>query len=175
MTLPTLVIFSGLPGAGKSTLAAQLASRLSATYLRIDTIEQGLREICGLTNTGGSGYELAHRIAQENLMLGNNVVADSVNPWHLTRDGWNRVALDAGARYVNVEVVCTDEHEHKRRVETRIATVPGLKLPTWQDVLQRDYQPWSGQRIVVDTAGKSADHCLTELLSAKEFLDHRSK
>jgi len=48
----TLIIFAGLPGSGKSTLAAKLASRLAAAYLRIDTIEQGLRDVCGLAFGG---------------------------------------------------------------------------------------------------------------------------
>lgn len=42
-----LYIFAGLPGSGKSTLAKKLAQKLGATYLRIDTIEQGLRDTCG--------------------------------------------------------------------------------------------------------------------------------
>ncbi|EEQ16447.1 Uncharacterised protein [Yersinia frederiksenii] len=38
-----LIIFSGLPGTGKSTIAHLLAERLKAVYLRIDTIEQAIR------------------------------------------------------------------------------------------------------------------------------------
>lgn len=39
-----LIIFSGLPGSGKSTIARALAQRLGAVYLRIDTIEQAIRD-----------------------------------------------------------------------------------------------------------------------------------
>ena len=39
-----LIIFSGLPGSGKSTIARALAQQLGAVYLRIDTIEQAIRE-----------------------------------------------------------------------------------------------------------------------------------
>ena len=38
-----LIIFGGLPGTGKTTLARKLANDLGATYLRIDTIERALR------------------------------------------------------------------------------------------------------------------------------------
>jgi len=92
MKLGALIIFSGLPGSGKSTLACQLASRLGATYLRIDTIEQGLREVCEISQIDGKGYRLTYRIAQENLRAGNIVIADSVNPWNLTRRECNEVA-----------------------------------------------------------------------------------
>jgi predicted kinase len=164
METGTLIIFAGLPGSGKSTLAAKLASRLAATYLRIDTIEQGLRDVCGLSKVEGEGYRLAYRMAGENLRLGNTVIADSVNPWELTRKEWNDVAKQAGARFINIEVVCSDPEEHRKRVESRAASVPGLKMPTWQDVLERDYHPWKGKRCSVDTAGKGEEDCLTELL-----------
>jgi len=116
MKLGTLVILSGLPGSGKSTLGKQLASKLGAMYLRIDTIEQGLRDVCGLSQIDGKGYALTYRIAQENLSLGNNVIADSVNPWELTRSEWNNVAKEIGAVFINVEVICADKNEHRRRV-----------------------------------------------------------
>ncbi len=35
-----LIVFGGLPGTGKTTLARAFAQRRRATYLRIDTIEQ---------------------------------------------------------------------------------------------------------------------------------------
>jgi len=42
--MPKLFIFSGLPGTGKTTLSRQLAQHVGAAYLRIDTIEQALRD-----------------------------------------------------------------------------------------------------------------------------------
>ena len=37
-----LIIFAGLPGTGKTTLATEIARRIQATYLRIDSIEQAM-------------------------------------------------------------------------------------------------------------------------------------
>lgn len=51
-----LYIFAGLPGSGKTTLAQELAQRVKACYLRIDTIEQALRDLCALhVQTEGIG------------------------------------------------------------------------------------------------------------------------
>lgn len=52
-----LIIFSGLPGSGKSTIARALARRLRAVYLRIDTIEQAIRDAEQADNEmGPAGY-----------------------------------------------------------------------------------------------------------------------
>jgi predicted kinase len=165
----TLYIFAGLPGSGKSTLAQALAARVDAAYLRIDTIEQALRDLCTM-DVQGEGYRLAYRVAADNLALGRSVVADSCNPIELTRREWERTALDVGARYVNIEVVCSDATEHRRRVETRATSVMGLALPTWENVVTREYHPWSVARIVVDTSRetptRSIDRLLAELRAA---------
>ena len=159
----TLYIFAGLPGSGKSTLAKQIARQRDAAYLRVDTIEQALRDLCGI-DVQGEGYRLAYRVALDNLRIGRNVVADSCNPIELTRREWERVAIDAGARRVNIEVVCSDPSEHRRRIETRTVDVAGLALPTWEDVVQREYHAWTADRIVVDTAAQSPQRTVERLL-----------
>jgi predicted kinase len=157
-------IFSGLPGSGKTTLAQGLAARVGAVYLRIDTIEQGLRELCQV-QVEGEGYRLTYRIATDNLRLGNSVVADSCNPIELTRREWEEVAVAAAVPYANIEVTCSDPIEHRRRIDTRVSTVPGLQLPTWEDVVKREYHPWTVSRIVIDTAGCSAAESLEALVA----------
>ena len=163
MNRPTLYIFAGLPGSGKSTIAQELAKVTKAVYLRIDTVEQGLRDLCGL-NVGGEGYRLSYRIAADNLKLGSSVIADACNPVELTRTEWNAVAEHEGAGFVNIEVICSDKTEHRHRVETRKGTVAGLKLPTWEQVETREYHRWQCERLVVDTAGKSPAECVKEIL-----------
>ena len=100
--VPTLYIFSGLPGTGKSTLAKLVAQHYRALYLRIDTIEQGLRDLCSLV-IQSEGYRLSYRIAGDNLRLGLNVVADSCNPIELTRREWEQTAREAKAEFRNIE------------------------------------------------------------------------
>lgn len=160
---PVLYVFAGLPGAGKTSLAQRLAAEVGATYLRIDTIEQALRDLCGV-DVEGEGYRLAYRVAADNLALGLSVVADSCNPIALTRTEWRQVAEDRGARSVDIEVVCSDAAEHRRRVETRTSTIAALQLPSWEQVVAREYHPWQTDRILIDTAGRTVDACLVELI-----------
>ena len=160
----TLYIFSGLPGSGKTTLSRLLARRVGAAHLRIDTIEQSLRDL-GTADVRDEGYRLAYRLASDILNAGTSVVADSCNPIAETRRAWERVAADAGARSVNIEVVCSDPREHRERIETRASTVPGLRLPTWQEVESREYHAWTVERIVVDTSCRREQDSIDGLLS----------
>ena len=150
-----LIAFGGLPGTGKSTIATLLASRLAATYLRIDTIEQAIRDACPGA-VGPEGYLVAYALAETNLRLGRTVVTDAVNPLPVTRAAFRDVAARVGCAMLEVECVCGDKNEHRRRVETRITEVSGLRLPDWEDVVGRDYQPWPEPHLIFDTARLAA-------------------
>lgn len=161
--MPRLVVFSGLPGTGKSTIARELARQLRAVWLRIDTIETAIADEA--TPITDEGYRAACALAVDNLRLGLDVVGDSVNPWMKTRDSWRDAGLAAGADVLEIEVVCSDPAEHRRRVETRTVDVPGLTPPTWEEVVGRDYRPWTRDRLVVDTARRSVAACVAEILA----------
>ncbi len=91
-----LIVFAGLPGTGKTTLARALAEARGAVYLRIDTIEQTLRTSGTLAgDVGPAGYLVPHALPEANLLLGPVVVADSVNPLQITRRAWRDVAAAA--------------------------------------------------------------------------------
>lgn len=160
-----LIVFGGLPAAGKTTLARALAQRFGALYLRIDTIEQAIRSEAPETEIGATGYLVAYRIAVDNLKLGRSVVADSVNPMHITRDAWLSVAEHASVKIVEVEVICSNIAEHRDRVERRRSGIEGLNLPSWQDVTNREYEAWHRPHVVIDTAFNTADEAIAELLS----------
>jgi predicted kinase len=158
---PLLIVFGGLPGTGKTTIARELSRRLGASYVRIDAIEQSLRT-AGLT-VGVMGYAIANELAAENLKIGHVVVADCVNPVLASRDGWRETARRNAARLVEIEVICSDAGEHRRRVESRLADINGLVVPTWRDVVNRAYEPWDRERVVLDTAKDSIDHLVDRI------------
>ncbi|MFK4726794.1 putative kinase [Bradyrhizobium niftali] len=153
-----LIVFGGLPGTGKTTISRELTVRLAATYLRIDAIEQTLRD-AGLI-VGAAGYAVANALAAENLKLGRIVIADCVNPVLTSRVAWRQTASQSSACMVEIEVVCSEPAVHRQRVESRSPDIDGLNLPSWDEVVSRPYQPWDREHLVLDTAESTLDHLL---------------
>lgn len=162
-----LISIGGLPATGKTTLARLLAARINAVHLRVDTIEQAIvRSGVARHPVGPVGYLVGYALAEEHLRQGLTVLAESVNPLTVTRDAWRDTAVRAGVRAVEIEIVCSDPDEHRRRVASRSVDIPDLPLPDWEQVVGREYEPWNRDHIVVDTAGQGPEDSLTSLLKA---------
>lgn len=162
-----LVVFGGLPGTGKTTIARLVAKQCSATYLRIDVIEQAIRDSGFFSGEmGPMGYCAAYALAESNLNLGRTIIADSVNPLPVTRDAWRAVAQRCACPILEVEIVCSDEAEHRKRVENRESDISGFVLPDWGKVVSRDYEPWPDVGVVIDTAHVLAEEAAAVIVDA---------
>ena len=157
-----LTVVGGLPAVGKTTVCREVL-RLRAearprsrppTWLRIDSIEQALRDsgemLPGMP--AGAGYYVAAAVARDVLDSGGDVLVECVNPLPLTRRLWEETASAAGARFLAVELICSDEAEHRRRAQQRVSDIKGLDLPGWQEITHRDYVPWPEADLRLDTA-----------------------
>lgn len=160
-----LVVFGGLPGVGKSSIAQALLTQCTAFYLRIDTIEQALRDSGALANdVGPAGYMTAYALAEANLQPGHVVVADCVNPLPVTREAWRDVARRTRSRLLEIEVVCSDRKLHRQRVESRRSDVVGLRVPDWSCVLAHEYVAWAEPHWVIDSAGLNPQQAATQIM-----------
>ena len=158
-----LYILGGLPAVGKTELSKHLASSIGAAHIRIDTIEQELRD-SGFSNLYDEGYKIAFALALENLKNGLSVVADSTNPVLESRGAWINVAKQAKSQFMELEIICSDKEEHRNRVESRKTDISNLLLPNWESVTSRNYQHWTSPSIVLDTAGKTPEQSKQELM-----------
>ena len=164
-----LIIIGGLPGSGKTTIARELARQIAAVHIRIDSIEQALRDSGLLSQPmNDAGYRVGYTIAEDNLRIGRTVIADSVNPLAVTRDAWLAVANRVQVSAIEIEITCSDATEHRQRVERRVSDIAGLRPSTWQEVVNRNYESWNRERLVIDTAGQSVDENVRMLQRALE-------
>ena len=96
-------------------------------------------------------------------------MVECVNPIEVTRNAWSATAQHNSACLLNVEVICSDPDEHRRRAEQRVVDIPDLALPTWQDIQDRDYEPWTTERLVLDTAIMHSDSAV-QRITARMFI-----
>ena len=149
-----LAVFAGLPGVGKSTLAARVATVLPATVLAVDTVDFTLQRYdVSEPRPGYAAYGVVAALAETQLRIGHNVIIDAVNPVKAAREMWVRLAESLDVPLRVVEVVVGDDAEHRRRVEARFAARDHDGIPDWVRVLERqaEYEPYLGPRLVVDT------------------------
>jgi predicted kinase len=149
-----LAVFAGLPGVGKSTLAARVAAELPAAVLAVDTVDFTLRRYeVSEARPGYAAYGVVAALAETQLRIGHHVIIDAVNPVKAARQLWVDLAERMDVRLRVVEVVCGDDAEHRRRVEARYKARDHDGIPDWVRVLERqaEYEPYLGPRLVVDT------------------------
>ena len=149
----TLVVFSGLPGTGKSVLAEYAAGQLACPVFCKDRLEASLL-LSGVPKDRASwaGYDLLTTLAAEQFRLGQSAILDSVAAYERIRVRWQGLAAESGASFRVVECICSDETAHRTRLEARRRNIAGWPELSWDDVLEvrRRYDPWNCNRLVLD-------------------------
>ncbi len=150
-----VIVISGLPGSGKSTVAESIAQRLLLTIFSVDPIESSIIKsgIARSFETGLAAYFVAETLAEEQLRTGISVIIDAVNPVKEARGMWRNVSTAHNATLILIECVL-DRHLHQQRIENRVRGMYGIPEVTWVDVENqcRGYQTWEEDRLILDTA-----------------------
>ncbi len=150
-----LIIISGLPGSGKSTVAEGLAAKLKIPLLSVDPIESAIIK-AGFTKsfeTGLAAYLVAKELAAEQIKSSNSVIIDAVNAEEEGKDTWRSLAKDFKIPLTIIETTL-DEVEHKKRIESRVRNLHGIPEVTWDKVIERrkKYTQWKEPVLRLDSS-----------------------
>ncbi len=152
-----LIVFSGLPGTGKSTLAEALGKQLHIPVFARDWLEtvllrNGLQPTSSDKPLGYVAYELMTVLAERQFMLGQSMILDSVAATLSIRKTWRELSAQYQADWRVVECVCSDESIHRSRLEIRKRNIPGWHELEWSDIekVKQYYQPWNEDHLVLD-------------------------
>ncbi|WP_456474754.1 AAA family ATPase [Candidatus Pyrohabitans sp.] len=149
-----LVLITGLPGTGKSTIAMHLARRLRATVLRTDVIRKQLFPEPKYTEEEKElVYKVTFMIAEYLLRAGKNVILDGTFYRRSLRERVYRLARAARTKLIIVEC-SAPEFVVRQRMEARAKK---KNLPTDADFdvylkIRSQFEPLRRPRVIVDTS-----------------------
>lgn len=138
----SLVVFSGLPGTGKSTLSSRLAKEKGWALISKDQIDRSLEREKVVAPV--ASYHVMLGLAKLNLVHGVSVVLDAA----FSRGGYRQEAFEiaeqAGADFKAIYSICSDKELLKKRVESRPEMVEGWTPADWKEVERVDsyFEDW---------------------------------
>jgi hypothetical protein len=153
-----LIVFSGLPGTGKSALAEAVGRELGIPVFAKDWLEAVLlhsKVVPAETEKqlGSVGYDLLTVLAERQLSLDQSVILDSVASTISIRNAWYDLAGRYKADRRVIECICSDVATHRERLEKRQRNIPGWHELAWADVeyVRSYFAPWTEERLILDS------------------------
>ena len=167
-----LIVFSGLPGTGKSKLAEAVARELGIPVFAKDWLEATLLSCEVIPGNpdkplGFTGYELLTVLAERQLSWNQSVILDCVTASESIREKWRELANQYGGEWKVIECICSDTELHRKRLEERQRGIPGWHELKWSEVegVKSYYLPWNEPRLILDAVNSFEGN----FLSAVEY------
>ena len=141
---PLLLVFTGLPGCGKTTLARRIAQALSIPLFSKDRFQSSLVQQNLALRATADGYLLILNQADEQLSLGVSCILDAVFPLPGFRQSLEEIVARHGARLRVVRCVCSNETVWRQRMQGRKQYHNYWTPVGWEEVerLKAIYEPW---------------------------------
>jgi len=130
--MSTLVIFSGLPGTGKSTLANRLARELRWPLLRIDDVVGDVPENAGM-DFWDSQVAILLGLAEAQMELGIDVIVDSVF-MNTDRHHAQAIARKHHSNFRPIHTFLSDDKIWEERLTARYIELNNPAVSTWEQV-----------------------------------------
>ncbi len=162
-----LIVLTGLPGSGKSTIADGVACKLLYPVFSVDPIESDMLASGMERNysTGLAAYKAAQKLADEHLQSGQSAIIDAVNADPEAREAWEKLAHKHKAKLIIIECMYNDETLHQERIEARVRRLPGFSELTWEEVQEyrKKYKSWDKEHLILDSATEPVSNITTAL------------
>lgn len=149
-----VIIFTGLPGTGKSTLAERVARAVGAPAFAADWLMGALMP--ALAKLDRSDYlaarsRLLETLVTRQLILGQSAVVDALVTERQVAE-WRETTAQFPARWHLIECICSDKVVHRERIEGRIRGIPGWHEVGWDFVerLRAELPLLAADRLTVD-------------------------
>lgn len=159
---PQVIIFTGLPGTGKSTLAEQVARVVGLPAFAADWLMGAIKP--ALARLDRAEYlavrtGLLGTLVTRQLTLGQGAVVDALVSQNEVA-AWRQTAAGFPARWYLIECVCSDEAVHRGRIEGRTRGIPGWHEVGWDFVerMRAELPPLTADRLTVDAMEPVADN-----------------
>lgn len=166
----SLIILSGLPGCGKTTLARLLVQELRLPILTVDDVVDAIP--AHLTRHAERFWEdMVHillHLVDAQLAWGHSVIVDSVfmgvnetqtqHTWSDRRRAYE-IAQQRGVNFRPIYCHISDETVWRERLAQRARQFPDAPVATWTqvDAQRRYFQPWQpGQALFLDSLNSAA-------------------
>lgn len=166
MPSPRLLIITGLPATGKTTLARAYAGRYGAVHFNSDQVraELGLRGQYG-PESKQQVYEALLARVRRALQAGQDVVMDSVLPREALREPFRRVAAECGAECRWVHLHLRDDTARQRLSRPRLDSEATYEV---YEKLRDEWEDIAGPHLSL----QADDATLDDLLSAVREYAH---
>ena len=168
---PLLLVFTGLPGCGKTTLARQIARTIGIPIFSKDRVQSALVQQNLAPRATADGYMLILNQADEQLSLGVSCILDAVFPLLGFRQSLEEIADRHGARLRVVHCLCSNEAIWQKRMQGREQFHDHWTPVGWEEVerLRAIYKSWPRSVPVLQVdAINSPDRNLREVLNLAE-------
>jgi len=168
--VPRLILFDGLPGTGKSSLAQNVGQTLGIPVLGRDWIAAALLDFLNEVNPNDAAHAVMAVIAERQFALGHSVIFDCVVGNVERRTRWTELAAKHGAALCPIQCICSDAELHRARMEGRQRGIPGWPELTWDHVeeVRSRYELWPDALLTVDSVNSFEDNLRAVLLCLKE-------
>lgn len=154
-----LILFTGLPGTGKSTLAKAVSQQLQIPVFAKDIVEAALLR-CNVSTVledtkpvNYAAYEVLIALAAHQLDLNQSCIVDCVAGHPAVRNHFRTLANKHSARWIVIECICSNEEIHRTRLTTRQRNIPGYRELTWPELLatKERFTLWTEERLIIDS------------------------